>query len=100
MKKTNEYEYDLGSDLTIIGLIYFIIVFGALHLKLMYNEYKVNEELMFAKKLVVDMYNENSNTYNVINELNNKLHQKNVELKEFNDLKQLKEDVREFWNRR
>lgn len=98
--KKEKYEYDLNSDLTVIGLIYCIIIFGCIHLNVKYNEYVLQHELLKTKKVAVDLYNESKYTYYIIDDLNRKIAEKEEELKEFNDLKQLKDDVREFWNRR
>lgn len=98
--KNEKYEYDLNSDLTIVSLIYCIIIFGCIHLNVKYNEYVLEYELLKTKKIAVELYNESKYTYYIIDDLNRKIAQKEEELKEFNDLKQLKDDVREFWNRR
>lgn len=96
----NEYEYDLSSDLTIVGLLQLIIVVLFLYCSSLYTEHKLKEKLVQAQRLVINIHNENNITYNIIDDLNQKLKQKDLELKEYNDLKQLKEDVRTFWERR
>lgn len=95
-----KYEYDLNADLTIIGLVYIMIIFGSLYIGTLYKTYKLENELFQSKVIAVQLYNESKYTDYVIQDLNDKLNQKRTELKEFNDLKQLKEDVREFWERR
>ena len=95
----NKY-HDLNSELTIVGLILFIIVFGCIHLQTKYNEYRLKGELITAKKVVVDLYNDNKSFYSVIDGLNSTIKEKNQEIQEYQDLKQLKDEVREFWDKR
>lgn len=91
---------DLNSDLTIIGLIFTIIICSFLFLGIKLNEYKLQQELLNTKKVAVDLYEENQTMNRKVGTLYYQLEQKNQELKEFNELKKLKEDVRTFWDGR
>lgn len=92
-------ENDLNSELTIVALIFVLIIISFIYVNSRFNEYMLLDELNTNKEVINDQLNENNKLYNIISYLNVEITTKNEELQEYEDLKQLKDDVREFWNK-